>query len=70
MAKNKNTTTLLGLVLLVVGIGLAWWGYELSESLGSQLTETFSGAMPDAVMYRYIGGGAAIVAGLYLLIKK
>jgi hypothetical protein len=70
MANNKQMTTLLGLVLLVVGAGLAFWGYELSESIGSQLTEAFSGAMPDAVMYRYIGGAAAFVPGLYLLIKK
>jgi hypothetical protein len=29
-----------------------------------------TGALPDAVMYRYIGGAAAAVVGLFLLVRK
>ena len=38
---------ILGIALLVIGAGLLWWGYQLSDSIGSQLTETISGSMPD-----------------------
>jgi hypothetical protein len=71
MAKKSNSTMkLVGIVLLVVGIGLAFWGYQMSGALGSQLTKAFSGSMPDAVMYRYIGGAACFFAGLFLTLKK
>jgi len=29
-----------------------------------------TGALPDAVMYRYIGGAVSVVVGLFLLIRK
>jgi hypothetical protein len=35
----------------------------------SQLTSTISGSLPDEVMYRYIGGAASGVAGLFLFAK-
>jgi hypothetical protein len=66
---SKIVSKVLGLALIVVGVGLAWWGYELSGSLTSQLTRTVSGALPDAVMYRYIGGAVCGVVGLFLVAK-
>ena len=59
----------IGLALVVTGAGLAWWGYQISETLTAQLTATLSGALPDAVMYRYIGGAACAVAGSFLVMK-
>ena len=59
-----------GIVLLVVGAGLAIWGYQLSGSVGSQLTKAFSGSPTDRVMMMYIGGAVAATAGLFLLSKK
>jgi uncharacterized protein YjeT (DUF2065 family) len=70
MAKTSNTgLKIVGLVLLVVGIGLAFWGYQLSGSLTSQVTKTISGSMPDEVMFRYIGGAVCGVVGGFLLLK-
>ena len=70
MAKSANITLkIIGLILLVVGAGLAWWGYQLSGALAAQLTKTISGALPDAIMYRYIGGAASAVAGLVLVAR-
>lgn len=60
---------LIGLVLIVVGAGLGYWGYELGQGLGSQLASSITGAPPDAVMIRYITGAAALVAGLFLTLK-
>ena len=63
-------TKILGIALLVTGAGLLWWGYQLSDSIGSQLTETISGSMPDDVMIRYISGAVSFAVGLYLFLKK
>ena len=71
MANSANTLTkMLGLVLLVGGAGLAFWGYQMSGSLAAQLSKTVTGALPDAVMYRYIGGAVSCVAGLFLLARR
>lgn len=68
--KNKNQLKIIGLILLVVGAGLAIWGYQLSGSVGSQLTKAISGSQTDRIMMMYIGGASGIVAGLFLLLKK
>lgn len=60
----------IALALIVIGIGVAFWGYQMSESVGSQLTRAFSGSDTDKVMACYIGGAVSLVVGLYLLIKK
>ena len=61
---------MIGAVLLAIGIGLAIWGYQLSGSIGSQLTKVVSGSHSDKVMFMYIGGAVAVIAGLFMLAKK
>lgn len=68
MAKSSNVSLrVLGLALLVAGIGLAFWGYQLSESVGSQLTEAVTGAESDKIMALYISGAISFVVGLFLI---
>ena len=39
MAKrSKSTMKSIGIALVVIGIGLAFWGYQMSGSIGSQIT--------------------------------
>lgn len=64
---SKQAVTIAGLILLVVGIGLLVWAYQLSGSPTSQLSRALSGSVPDQVMYRYIAGGVCLVIGGYLL---
>jgi hypothetical protein len=64
------TAKAVGLALIVIGVGLILWGYQLSDSIGSQLTETLSGSMPDEVMVRYIGGAVSLVVGLFLAVRR
>jgi hypothetical protein len=59
----------IGLALIVIGVGLVYWGYQISETLPSQLPSTISGELPAEVMYRYIGGAASGVAGSFLVAK-
>lgn len=61
---------LLGLVLVVVGAGLLYWGYSESQSVTSQVSEAFSGSPLDRVMYKYIGGAVALLAGVYIFFRK
>jgi H+/gluconate symporter-like permease len=61
---------ILGIVLLVVGAGLAFWGYRLSGGVGAQISQAVSGSPTDKIMAFYIGGAASLVVGLFLLLKK
>jgi len=71
MAKrSKSTMKSIGIALIVIGIGLAFWGYQMSGSIGSQITQTITGSHTDKVMALYIGGAASFIVGLYLNIKK
>jgi len=71
MGKNSNPTMkIISIILLVGGIGLAYWGYQMSGSLGSQLNSAINGSPTDKVMMFYIGGTVSFVVGLYLLVRK
>jgi len=57
---------MIGLALIVLGIGLAIWGYQLSGSVGSELTQAITGSDTDKVMTLYISGAVSFVVGVYL----
>ena len=65
----SGTTKIIAIVLIVIGVGLAYWGYQISGSVGSQFTQAVSGS-DDKVMMYYIGGAVSLAIGLYLLFKK
>jgi hypothetical protein len=67
---TQAATKAVGIVLVVAGIGLAYWGYQISGSVGSQLRQAFSGSHSDEVMIRYIAGAASFAVGLFLFLKK
>ena len=71
MAKaSKSNMKIVSIVLIILGLGLAFWGYQMSDSVGSQLTRAISGSDTDKVMMCYIGGGISFAVGLFLLLKK
>lgn len=61
---------IIGLVLIVIGLSLAGWGFQLSDSISSEVTQAVTGALADKVMIFYIGGAASFVVGLYLFIRN
>jgi len=63
-------TKIIGIALVIIGLGLAYWGYRLSGSVGSQITQAVTGSDTDKVMTFYISGAVSLVVGLYLFIKK
>lgn len=65
-----GNSKLIGLVLLVVGIALLYFGYQSSQSVGEQVSETLTGRFTDETTWYLIGGAAAAVAGAYITFMK
>ncbi|HLT12883.1 MAG TPA: DUF3185 family protein [Marinobacter sp.] len=65
-----GSSKLVGIVLLVVGIALLYFGYQSTQSIGNQVTETFTGRFTDETMWYLIGGAAAVAAGAFLTVFK
>ena len=61
---------ILGIVLLVLGVGLAIWGYQLSGSVESQVTQAVTGSDTDKVMTLYIMGAVSFFVGIFLFINN
>ncbi len=55
-----------GIVMLVVGLILLYFGWQASDSFGEQVHETLTGRFSDETMWYLIGGGALSVGGLLL----
>jgi len=71
MASGSGTPVkIIGIALVVLGIGLAIWGYQLSGSVGSEISEVVTGSDTDKVMTFYIAGAISFVVGMYLSIKR
>ncbi len=69
MTKQFSNQTI-GMALMVIGASLAYWGYNMSGALDSQLSQAFTGSSSNDVIFRYIGGAASFAAGLFLFFKK
>ena len=54
----------IGIVLIIVGAALAFWGYDVYDSAGSQLTRAFSGDAPFEAWAGMVGGVICIVLGV------
>lgn len=54
---------IIGFVLLGVGVLLLIWGISAADSLGSELSEFFTGKPSDEAVWLIVGGVAAIIAG-------
>ncbi|HEX9183734.1 MAG TPA: DUF3185 family protein [Burkholderiales bacterium] len=67
---SASTKKIIGIVLVVIGVGLAYWAYRMSGSIGSQVTQAVTGSPTDKVMTYYIGGAVSLAVGLFLLFKK
>lgn len=58
--KNKYV----GIVVIIIGVALVAWGYNIYDSVGSQLSRTFSGNAPIKAWAGMVGGAVCIVIGL------
>ena len=59
-----------GLICLVGGGILIYWGYNLSQGVGSQLNNLVNGSPGDKPMLLYIGGAILVLVGFGQLAWK
>ena len=57
-----------GIVLLVIGVVLMIFGMQASASVGSRVSELFTGAPSDRTIWLLVAGIAAAILGLGLLL--
>ena len=55
-----------GIMLIVVGVGIAYSGYELSNTMTEQLGSALKGSTTDTVMLRYVLGAVSAAVGAFL----
>lgn len=65
-----NQNKMLGIVLLVVGVIALYFGFNATSSPMEEMTEAFTGQYSDKTMLYLIGGAAAGIAGLVMLVRK
>jgi hypothetical protein len=64
---TMNMRHIFGVLLLVAGAALLYFGYQSSQTLGEQVYETFVGRFTEATTWYLVAGAAASVCGLVML---
>jgi hypothetical protein len=59
---------LYGIVLLAVGVVLLVVGMNASHSAADQLSNTFTGRFTRETVWYFVGGGAAALLGLLMVV--
>lgn len=54
----------IGIILIIVGVALAYWGYNVYDSAGSQVTRAMSGDAPIEAWAGMIGGAICVAIGI------
>jgi len=57
----------IGIILIIVGVALALWGYDIYDSAGSQITRALSGDAPTKAWAGMVGGVICVAVGIYRL---
>jgi uncharacterized protein DUF3185 len=57
-------------VLIVIGLGLLFFGIQASDSFSSELSRFFQGAPSNKAIWLVIAGALATVAGLVKLTRR
>jgi hypothetical protein len=69
MMSKKNSKTI-GIVLLVVGVALLVWGFDIYGAFGSKLTRAVSGDISNKALGLFIIGGICSGLGVYKILGK
>jgi len=64
-----TTKKIIGIILILIGVVLAYYGYDQKNSIGSQLSSAFGQTNTTAIIYM-VGGVILAVAGIVLILKK
>ncbi|WP_150305432.1 DUF3185 family protein [Pseudomonas saliphila] len=61
---------IIGMVLLVLGLVLLYFGWQSTQSLGEQVVESVTGRFTEGTMWYLIAGSAALIAGVVLTLLR
>ena len=61
---------LIGIVLVVVGVGLLLWGFNLYDAFSSRVSRIVTGSPPDKTVVILIAGAVCAAAGVFQLSRK
>lgn len=64
-----STNRIIGIVLIIIGGGLLFFGFQATESLTEQVHETFTGRFTEETTWYLLGGGAALIVGLIMALR-
>ena len=54
----------IGIILIIIGAGLGFWGYDVYDSTGSQVSRSLGGDIPIEALAGMIGGVICIAIGI------
>ena len=55
---------IIGIGLIIAGVALALWGYNIYDSVGSQVSRAFSGDAPIEAWAGMVGGVISVLIGI------
>ncbi len=58
---------MIGIALLIIGAGLLFWGYDIYDSAGSQVSRAIGGEAPTKAYALFIVGAVCAVFGVLKL---
>jgi len=67
MGKVMKNNKMIGIALLIIGAGLLFWGYDIYDSAGSQVTRAIGGEAPMKAYALLIGGAVCAALGIFKL---
>jgi len=54
----------IGIILIIIGVALLVWGYNVYDSAGSQLSRAFSGNTSVKAWIGLVGGAICVIIGI------
>jgi hypothetical protein len=55
---------IIGIVLFIIGVALAMWGYSIYDSAGSQISRALNGDTPIEAWAGMVGGAICLLVGV------
>jgi uncharacterized membrane protein YidH (DUF202 family) len=55
----------IGIILIIVGVAVTLWGYNIYDSAASQISRALSGDVPIEAWAGMIGGAICVAIGIF-----